>query len=182
MLSTNGKISNPTSLAKDCGTSNIPFSGDYGMPRISQMKRSRCVHEPSVVSVVNISQWMISFEILNHASLGIPESTSLSCLNEQRSRISLQSLTLVSPPLYCYQAMSELITIAGSGKTLIAVLLLRYILDQELEDRAMGKKPRVAFFLVKDPLRKSRFTGLVLMVFIGGLSGTGVSAMACPER
>ncbi|KAL9579266.1 MAG: hypothetical protein Q9203_006771, partial [Teloschistes exilis] len=36
----------------------------------------------------------------------------------------------------------------GSGKTLIAVLLLRYILDQELEDRSMGKKPRVAFFLV----------------------------------
>ncbi|KAL8687466.1 MAG: hypothetical protein Q9218_006367 [Villophora microphyllina] len=36
----------------------------------------------------------------------------------------------------------------GSGKTLIAVLLLRHILDQELEDRSMGKKPRIAFFLV----------------------------------
>ena len=36
----------------------------------------------------------------------------------------------------------------GSGKTLIAVLLLRHILDQELEDRAMGKKPRISFFLV----------------------------------
>ncbi|KAL8726964.1 MAG: hypothetical protein Q9181_005872 [Wetmoreana brouardii] len=36
----------------------------------------------------------------------------------------------------------------GSGKTLIAVLLLRHIIDQELEDRAMGKKPRIAFFLV----------------------------------
>ena len=36
----------------------------------------------------------------------------------------------------------------GSGKTLIAVLLLRHIIDQELEDRARGKKPRVAFFLV----------------------------------
>lgn len=59
------------------------------------MKRSRSVHEPSVV---NISQWMISFEMINHASLEIPESTSLSCSNEQRIRISLQSLTLVSPP------------------------------------------------------------------------------------
>ena len=36
----------------------------------------------------------------------------------------------------------------GSGKTLIAVLLLRYVLDQELEDRASGKKPRISFFLV----------------------------------
>ncbi|KAF2838659.1 hypothetical protein M501DRAFT_1031732 [Patellaria atrata CBS 101060] len=36
----------------------------------------------------------------------------------------------------------------GSGKTLIAVLLLRHILDQELENRAAGKAPRIAFFLV----------------------------------
>ncbi|CAL8578554.1 Dicer-like protein 1, variant 3 [Xanthoria parietina] len=36
----------------------------------------------------------------------------------------------------------------GSGKTLIAVLLLRHILDQELEDRSAGKKHRIAFFLV----------------------------------
>lgn len=36
----------------------------------------------------------------------------------------------------------------GSGKTLIAVLLLRYLIDQELEDRGMGKSPRISFFLV----------------------------------
>jgi endoribonuclease Dicer len=36
----------------------------------------------------------------------------------------------------------------GSGKTLIAVLLLRHVLDQELEDRAMGKKRRMSFFLL----------------------------------
>ncbi|KAJ8060240.1 hypothetical protein OCU04_010584 [Sclerotinia nivalis] len=36
----------------------------------------------------------------------------------------------------------------GSGKTFIAVLLLRYIIDQELEDRAIGKSKRVSFFLV----------------------------------
>lgn len=36
----------------------------------------------------------------------------------------------------------------GSGKTLIAVLLLRWIIDQELEFRASGKPPKVAFFLV----------------------------------
>lgn len=37
---------------------------------------------------------------------------------------------------------------AGSGKTLIAVLLLKHIIDFELEDRGMGNKPRISFFLV----------------------------------
>ena len=37
---------------------------------------------------------------------------------------------------------------AGSGKTLIAVLLLRHTFAQELEDRAMGKPKRISFFLV----------------------------------
>ena len=36
----------------------------------------------------------------------------------------------------------------GSGKTLIAVLLLRWIIDQELEHRAAGRAPKIAFFLV----------------------------------
>ncbi|KAI9848483.1 MAG: Dicer-like protein 1 [Thelocarpon superellum] len=35
-----------------------------------------------------------------------------------------------------------------SGKTLIAVLLLKHILDRELEDRGSGKDHRIAFFLV----------------------------------
>jgi endoribonuclease Dicer len=35
----------------------------------------------------------------------------------------------------------------GSGKTLIAVLLLRHIIDKELEDRAAGKSHKIAFFL-----------------------------------
>ncbi|KAK7420523.1 Dicer-like protein 1 [Neonectria punicea] len=37
----------------------------------------------------------------------------------------------------------------GSGKTLIAALLLRHTLEQELEDRAVGKPKKVAFFLVE---------------------------------
>lgn len=36
----------------------------------------------------------------------------------------------------------------GSGKTLIAVLLLRHVFSQELEDRALGKPKRISFFLV----------------------------------
>lgn len=37
----------------------------------------------------------------------------------------------------------------GSGKTLIAVLLLRWIIDQELERRAAGELPKISFFLVQ---------------------------------
>ncbi|OQO09415.1 hypothetical protein B0A48_04813 [Cryoendolithus antarcticus] len=36
----------------------------------------------------------------------------------------------------------------GSGKTLIAVLLLQWVLDNELESRAKGGQPKTAFFLV----------------------------------
>lgn len=43
---------------------------------------------------------------------------------------------------------SRLIIFSGSGKTLIAVLLLQHILVQELEDRKLGKPKRVSFFLV----------------------------------
>jgi hypothetical protein len=38
----------------------------------------------------------------------------------------------------------------GSGKTHIATLLLRHILDVELEGRAKGKPPKIAFFLVRN--------------------------------
>jgi hypothetical protein len=37
----------------------------------------------------------------------------------------------------------------GSGKTLIAALLLKEIVAKELEDRASGKSPRMSFFLVR---------------------------------
>jgi endoribonuclease Dicer len=36
----------------------------------------------------------------------------------------------------------------GSGKTLIAALLMRHVAWQELEDRAKGKQPKMSFFLV----------------------------------
>lgn len=36
----------------------------------------------------------------------------------------------------------------GSGKTLIAALLIRHFLQQELIDRSLGKPPKIVFFLV----------------------------------
>ena len=39
----------------------------------------------------------------------------------------------------------------GAGKTLIAALLVRHVIDQELEDRILQKPARVSFFLVSPP-------------------------------
>jgi endoribonuclease Dicer len=39
----------------------------------------------------------------------------------------------------------------GAGKTHIATLLLRWVLDKELEDRRDGKEHKTAFFLVSRP-------------------------------
>ena len=53
-------------------------------------------------------------------------------------------------PSYPQRSLRKL-TCLGSGKTLIAVLLLRHIFAIELEDRAMGKAKRISFFLVSSP-------------------------------
>ena len=44
--------------------------------------------------------------------------------------------------------------VTGSGKTLIAVLLLKHVIDKELEDRAQGKKRRISFFLASPAPRR----------------------------
>jgi len=38
--------------------------------------------------------------------------------------------------------------VTGSGKTLIACLLIRHVIEKELELQAAGNRPRVSFFLV----------------------------------
>lgn len=50
--------------------------------------------------------------------------------------------------LYVYEYVCVAYVFLGSGKTLIAVLLLRYIIDQEIERRSMGQEARISFFLV----------------------------------
>ncbi len=57
----------------------------------------------------------------------------------------------------------------GSGKTLIAVLLLKYMIDKELEDRAEGKKRRISFFLVILPVTRWLFQVLTYLRLIASL-------------
>lgn len=69
----------------------------------------------------------------------------------------------------------------GSGKTLIAVLLLRHVLDQELEDRAKGLDHRVAFFMVCFVSQLFTRPELVLLTVQGPLQHTRLSTDCCAQ-
>jgi endoribonuclease Dicer len=65
----------------------------------------------------------------------------------------------------------------GTGKTHIATLLLRHILDSELESRAKGLPPKVAFFLVSYAIAG----GKIFLTGLGGLRQSCLSTGQCPE-
>ncbi|KAI7565983.1 dicer-like protein 1, partial [Hortaea werneckii] len=91
-----------------------------------------------------------------------PKTKHQRLLNADDEELSIQSLMrkqgsqiIKNPRQYqweLFERAKEQNTIAvldtGSGKTLIAVLLLQWVIDQELEHRAAGKEPRISFFLV----------------------------------
>ncbi|KAI7256511.1 dicer-like protein 1, partial [Hortaea werneckii] len=91
-----------------------------------------------------------------------PKTKHQGLLNADDEELSIQSLMrkqgsqiIKNPRQYqweLFERAKEQNTIAvldtGSGKTLIAVLLLQWVIDQELEHRAAGKEPRISFFLV----------------------------------
>lgn len=71
-------------------------------------------------------------------------------INQSESRMIISTPREYQVELFDRAKARNIIAVldTGSGKTLIAVLLLRHILSQELEDRAIGKKKRISFFLV----------------------------------
>ncbi|KAI7089846.1 dicer-like protein 1 [Hortaea werneckii] len=91
-----------------------------------------------------------------------PKTKHQRLLDADDEELSIQSLMskqgsqiIKNPRQYqweLFERAKEQNTIAvldtGSGKTLIAVLLLQWVIDQELEHRAAGKEPRISFFLV----------------------------------
>ena len=101
--------------------------------------------------------------MLNQAQAQIKEDIKKDLSNAADDELSIrellarqESVAIIHDPrdyqLELFERAKSQNTIAvldtGSGKTLIAVLLLRHIINQELEDRRSGRSPRIAFFLV----------------------------------
>lgn len=83
------------------------------------------------------------------------ENTRSNCSNGRRRRTQLLFLIQVLPNNLAFRCFCLFFNkwtfcwpVVGSGKTLIAVLLLRHTILNELDDRANGKTHRVSFFLV----------------------------------
>src|SRR3569833_47854 len=70
-------------------------------------------------------------------------------LAKQKNIIAVLDTGRQCPPLLRNLSLAAADVMIGSGKTLIAALLLRHIIAQEFEDRAQGKDKRVSFFLVR---------------------------------
>lgn len=75
-------------------------------------------------------------------------------LNKQGNSAQITSTRDYQTELFLRASEENIIAVldTGTGKTHIATLLLRRILDQELEDRAKGTRPKMAFFLVSGML------------------------------
>ena len=79
------------------------------------------------------------------------ELTSISALaRQQEARVIISDPRDYQLELFEKARRENIVAVlaTGSGKTLIAVLLMRHMFDEELERRAAGKSPRLAFFLV----------------------------------
>ncbi|KAK5107885.1 hypothetical protein LTR62_000595 [Meristemomyces frigidus] len=104
-------------------------------------------------------KWLISDDTLEAIKPKTKEQRLDDADNEELSVQSLmdkQGAQIIKNPRQyqweLFQRAQKENTIAvldtGSGKTLIAVLLLQWVIDQELERRARGEMPKISFFLV----------------------------------
>ncbi|KUI56844.1 Dicer-like protein 1 [Cytospora mali] len=114
----------------------------------------RKVSEKKRIEQANFGKWLEN----NRASL-TKKAGKRATDNEQSIEYMVKNWegeSIINKPrdyqLELFERAKENNTIAvldtGSGKTLIAVLLLQHIINQELEDRAKGLPRRLSFFLV----------------------------------
>ena len=74
--------------------------------------------------------------------------TLLDCFNAIENSQKIQIDVLLENIEWAKKENTIAVLETGSGKTLIAVLLIRHVLDRELEDRAKGMPHRTTFFIV----------------------------------
>jgi len=110
-----------------------------------------------ITDVYRFAQTALSIQLKKDKNAEDEADKQADELKSARALLSMKSNHIISDPreyqLELFERAKLGNTLAvldtGSGKTLIATLLIRHILDQELEDRAAGKNPRVCIFLVR---------------------------------
>jgi hypothetical protein len=89
---------------------------------------------------------------LAHGHKGLTElQNGTSPRDDARVKRIIDSVRDYQSELFAQAKAGNIIAVldTGSGKTLIAALLLRDVVTKEMEDRASGKSPRTSFFLVR---------------------------------
>lgn len=121
--------------------------------------RPKNVSEKKRLEAAAFSLWIIQRQqdIATAAAKAGPSTQDSSSFTVARMLDDSGSKKIIATPreyqIDLFQRAKERNTIVvldtGSGKTLIAALLLRHTMEQELESRALGKPKKVAFFLVE---------------------------------
>ncbi|KAI1268232.1 hypothetical protein F5Y18DRAFT_423590 [Xylariaceae sp. FL1019] len=100
-------------------------------------------------------EWLRNQRAAVHEKMRASEMAGGSSPDEENDRTTRDAPIITSPREYqteLFERAKKKNIIAvldtGTGKTLIAALLLRYYVEQELEDRHAGKPHKLAFFLV----------------------------------
>lgn len=131
-------------------------SNDEEGSRLVQNKprAPRAISEKKKIEQANFGKW------LNNNRTRLTKKAGKRVANDEQSIEYLvknwEGQSIIDQPrdyqLELFERAKEKNTIAvldtGSGKTLIAVLLLQHVINQELEDRAKGLPRRLSFFLV----------------------------------
>ena len=121
-------------------------------PKTTAEKR-RAENEVMRAFAANISALTIQEEIEEAATKGAKdEQLSIrEILAKQETTVRITNPRDYQTELFQRARDQNIIAVldTGSGKTHIATLLLKHILDEELDSRAKGGTPKVAFFLVR---------------------------------
>ncbi|KAF4583142.1 Dicer-like protein 1 [Ophiocordyceps camponoti-floridani] len=96
-------------------------------------------------------QWIVESQQAASTEQSVDRYSTTNLIQRNEERCIITSPREYQTELFERAKNKNLIIVldTGSGKTLIAALLLRHTLDQELERRALGQPHRVAFFLVE---------------------------------